>query len=90
MRFGTCGTCGWWGREPSPGFDSAPGVKIQHPTFLEQIFNRGEQTLFYPNEPPSAVNSIKLILMRENAQRAKMRKKTSQVTNPKTLPEAAL
>lgn len=59
------------GNHHQPGFDTASGVKIQHPTFLEQVFNREKQTLFYPNKPPSSVNSIKLILMRQNAQRAK-------------------
>lgn len=79
------------GGEPSdPRFDTTPGVKVQHPTFLEQIFNRGEQTLLHPNKPVSSVKSIKLILMRQNAQGAKMWKKNSQVTNPKTLPEEAL
>lgn len=40
------------GGEPSdPRFDTTPGVKVQHPTFLEQIFNRGEQTLLHPNKP---------------------------------------
>lgn len=72
--------------KPWPRFDTAPGVKTQHPTFLEQIFGRGKQTLFYPNKPLSSVKSIKLISIRQDAQK----KKNSQLTNPKALPEAAL
>lgn len=35
--------CGWWGREHH--HDATPGVKIQHPTFPEQIFNRGKHSI---------------------------------------------
>lgn len=33
------------GKGTSPCLDATPGVKIQHPTFPEQIFNRGKHSI---------------------------------------------